>query len=284
MKNVSIIFILVFSFHTSFSQSFSEKTNIPFGIRMSIFSNELKEQRFINIYLPEDYKENDTAKYPVIYLLDGGLQEDFFHIASLVRFDTQPWINLFPKSIVVGIENTNRKKDFTFPVDNLNFLKSLGWDQSVFPSYGGSAAFISFLKNELQPFIERKFHTAIPRTIIGESLGGLLATEILLKHTELFDNYIIVAPSLWWDNESLLKHKISLSPDHPVKIYIAAPNEKEDERMYADAVKLRDALLEKSSPFNSITWEYIADETHATVLHEAVYRAFRWLSKKDFNF
>ena len=78
-------------------------------------------------------------------------------------------------------------------------------DLKEFPTTGHSQNFMEFIKKELQPFVASKYQTSGQKTIIGQSLGGLLATEILLKQPDLFDNYIIVSPSLWWDDESLLK-------------------------------------------------------------------------------
>ncbi|MCE2682677.1 MAG: hypothetical protein LW704_06930 [Cryomorphaceae bacterium] len=100
-----------------------ETVTLILGEQRTIYSKFLNETRTINIYLPEDYHENDTTQYPVIYILDGGMEEDFIHLVGLVRFNTQPWIARFPRSIVVGIENTKRRRDFTFEVGSLDFLE-----------------------------------------------------------------------------------------------------------------------------------------------------------------
>lgn len=86
------------------------------GTTVTLPSAVLNEKRTINIYLPEGYDPKDTVRYPVIYIPDGGVEEDFIHITGIVRYNTQPWVARFPKSIVVGITNTNRKRDFTFAV------------------------------------------------------------------------------------------------------------------------------------------------------------------------
>jgi predicted alpha/beta superfamily hydrolase len=104
---------------------------------------------------------------------------------------------MIPESIVVGIGNVDRKRDFTYPSQNK-------LDQKEFPTSGQSEKFINFLEKELQPFVDSTYRITELKTIIGQSLGGLLTTEILFKKPELFDNYIIVSPSLWWDDEKLL--------------------------------------------------------------------------------
>ena len=103
-----------------------------------LHANILGEDRVINICLPDNYRSDDTTSYPVVYVLDGGMEEDFFHIAGLIRYNAQPWIARFPSSIVVGIGGNMRRRDFTFPVDNIEFIEKVGFKKSSFPSYGGS--------------------------------------------------------------------------------------------------------------------------------------------------
>ena len=273
---LSIIVLLLFSFPV-FAQP-GQPVNIARTVQLP--SKELNETRTINIYLPDDYDPKDSAGYEVIYLPDGGVEEDFFHVAGIVRFNNQPWVNRFPKSIVVGIENTNRRRDFTFPVANLDFVSKMGFKKEQFPAYGGSGKYIAFLQKELQPFIDSSFRTNKKRTIIGESLAGLLATEILLKHIDLFDTYIIITPSLWWGGESLLRSAPTLLPaDHKrkVKVYVGACNKEEDKVMYEDAVALSGLLKKRSGGWLYHVYDYLPDEYHATVMHLAVYNAFKLL-------
>lgn len=114
MKIISLVFAFVCCALTAFTQSNNTK---PFvlGVIEEIESKQLAEKRILNIYLPEGYDKNDTVKYPVIYLLDGSADEDFIHIAGLVQFNSFSWVNHMPKSIVVGIANVDRRRDFTYP-------------------------------------------------------------------------------------------------------------------------------------------------------------------------
>ncbi len=269
MHTLIALLSLVLCFHLKAQ----ETVPLILGEQRIIDSKFLNEERTINIYLPEDYQENDTAHYPVIYILDGGMEEDFIHLVGLVRFNTQPWIARFPRSIVVGIENTKRRRDFTFEVASLDFLKEMDIPATQFTEYGGSASYISFLERELNPSIDSIYRTSGENTVIGESLGGLLATEILLKRTNLFTNYIISSPSLWWGNESLLETAENSTLD-AVKVYIGACQKKEEPRMYKDAKKLAKILQKRSASSSRIYFDYMPEELHSTVLHQAVYHAF----------
>jgi predicted alpha/beta superfamily hydrolase len=266
------------------SPLFSQNNTKPlvFGNSEVFHSDILKEDRNINIYLPEEFNPTDATKYPVIYILDGGVEEDFFHIAGIVRYNTQPWVERFPRSIVVGIENTNRRRDFTYAVPDLNFLEKEGFKKESFPQYGGSEKYISFLKNELQPYIEKKYKANNNRTIIGESLAGLMSTEILLKEPEMFNQYIIISPSMWWGGEKLLKEADSLLKSRlktTKNVYIGAPNKEEDVRMYNEAEALYKIL--KSNKNITVNFDYMPDELHSTAIHQGVYNGFKKLYPKS---
>ncbi len=249
------------------------------GTIEEIHSAVLSEKRILNIYLPDGYSDKDTTRYPVIYLLDGSADEDFIHIAGLVQFCTFPWVRRLPPSIVVGIANTNRKRDMTYPT-------TLREDKELIPSGGGSANFIRFIADELQPHIKDRYRTNGQRTIIGESLAGLLVTEVLYTRPSLFDKYIIISPSLWWDNGSLLKKQPALSgTTHKISVYIAAGKEglapaAQPHVMEVDANILSDKLKGNGAKNISVYFDYMPDEDHATIGHQAVYNAFKWLSNK----
>ncbi|HET8573487.1 MAG TPA: alpha/beta hydrolase-fold protein [Edaphocola sp.] len=250
-------------------------TPLCIGKTILLPSKILEETRTINISLPEGYDSSDTLSYPVVYVLDGGIDEDFLHILGLVRYNATAWVNRFPKSIVVGIQNSNRQRDFTFAVPNLDFLRKVGYSEKDVTAYGGSAHFISFIEKELQPFIRSAYKTDGHKTIIGESLAGLLATEILLKQPALFNTYIIVSPSLWWGDEVLLRQADSLlaaNVHQGIRVYVGTPAKEDSRFMYEDAKALYKHL--KRNGNISVYFDYLPGETHATVLHQAVYNAF----------
>ncbi|RQO30734.1 esterase [Taibaiella sp. KBW10] len=277
MKRLMLLGLLTITFFLTYGQKNKSIKSSPLvlGRIDKLYSKALKETRTLSIYLPEGYNAKDTVHYPVIYVLDGGVEEDFIHITGIVRYNTQAWIARFPKSIVVGIENTNRKRDFTFSVPDLDFVAKMGFKKEQFPAYGGSAHYIAFLEQELQPYITQKYKGTRSRTVIGESLAGLLATEILLKHRHLFDHYIIIAPSLWWGSESLLKPVSTsavLAPK-PVSVYIGACAKEEEETMYQDALTLSNMLKEQQNL--NVYFDYLPEEIHATIIHQATYNAFK---------
>ncbi|MCH2490891.1 MAG: alpha/beta hydrolase-fold protein [Flavobacteriales bacterium] len=261
------VVLCLFSFPTLLGQKLPEvvsQSDFVLGSTYTINSTVLNENRTLNIYFPANYKEQPQKNYPVIYLLDGSKDEDFIHISGLVQFGTFSWINLLPESIVVGIGNTDRKRDFTYPSRNK-------LDQEEFPTSGKSESFIRFLTNEVIPFVKATFRTEEHSTIIGQSLGGLIATEILFKVPDTFDHYIIVSPSLWWDDEKLLQIEPK-SPRSPKKIYVGVG--KEGPVMERTANDLYKKLRLEKAEHTEVFFDFLQNKTHGDALHLAAYNAF----------
>lgn len=248
------------------------KQVFPFGVVETIQSNNLNEERILNIYLPDGYDSKGETTYPTIYVLDGSANEDFPHIAGLLQFMNM--YNLAPKSIVVGIANVNRYRDFTFPSKHKDDIKTN-------PANGGSPKFINFITTEVQTLINENYKTNGHKTIIGQSLGGLLATEILIKKPTLFDDYIIVSPSLWWNHEKLVDGAADYfksNKDLKKRIFVSLGNEHPTMHKVAD--KLVDAIEDSKNKNIELHYVPILKEDHATILHKAVYQALETLNVK----
>ena len=261
MKLVTLLTILLTSAATPPIAS-SEKFAI--GESLTFRSEVLQEDRTINVYLPLSYGEDSDSQYPVIYLLDGSADEDFIHISGLVQFGSFSWIQMLPETIVVGIANTDRKRDLTFPTRNEK-------DRSESPTSGGSKKFVEMIETELQPLITNRYRVNGSTTLIGQSLGGLLATEVLFKKPDLFDNYIIVSPSLWWDDESLLQtSNADLSSVNAVYVGVG----EEGPVMQRVARELYEKLRDEESLSASPGFRHFPELDHGDALHLAVYDAF----------
>lgn len=261
--------LTLFSLSSFFAQETATITKIGFGEVHTIQSNILKEERKLNIYIPIDF--NKDSSYNIIYLLDGSLSEDFYHITGLVQFFRLMFT--MPNTLVVGIENVDRKRDFTFPTSDAQLKKDV-------PTSGGSKLFIEFIEKELQPYIQTSFNTTSTKIIIGQSLGGLLATEILLKKRDLFSHYLITSPSLWWDNQSLFETSIFKLNNSFTSTFVHISVGKEHKIMIKDAKKLYRFLKKSKSAGIKSIFNYLPKEDHATILHNSVYNSFRILYPK----
>lgn len=240
------------------------------GETFAVESKTLSVSRRINVYLPPGYADAKGDKYPVLYLLDGGLAEDFLHVAGLVQVSVGN--GTMRPFVLVGIENTQRRLDLTGPTDAAD-------DKKVAPKVGGSAAFRTFIRTELMPEVAARYRTTKETAVVGESLAGLFVVETFLLDPDLFDTYIAVDPSLWWNREKLVREaeeRLRAKPLVVKSVYLATSAEK---GIVAPTTRLADAL-EKFGQ-SGVAWhhEKMPHETHGTVFHPAALKAFRTVLK-----
>ncbi len=274
ISSIFILCISLFGFTQETDARYSsEKEIFPFGVVESIDSKILNEKRVLNIYLPHGYHPDSVATYHTVYVLDGSANEDFPHIAGLVQFLNM--YQLMPNSIVVGIANVDRYRDFT----SLSKVKE---DVEGIPNNGGLEKFMSFIEKEVQPLIAKNYKVNDHRTIIGQSLGGLLATEILMAKPELFSDYIIVSPSLWWNDMALVNSAHNHFKNHQElekRIFVSMG--KEHPVMHEVADKLVDAIRKSGNEKITLFYQPILTEDHGTILHKAVYAAMETFYPKE---
>ncbi len=179
-------------------------SKIVIGKIDSLWSGTLKESRNYLVYTPPSYNDNTflPQKYPVLYLLDGDAH--FHSVTGLLQF-LSTGINgnfIIPEMMVVAIPNTDRTRDLT-PTNT-----SKGPDGKELPflkTSGGMPNFLKFVKNELIPHIDSFYRTSQYRIFVGHSLGGITVINALYTIPETFNAYIAIDPSLWYDNQLLLK-------------------------------------------------------------------------------
>jgi predicted alpha/beta superfamily hydrolase len=257
----------------------------------SIYTKILGEERPIWVHVPKD--SNNSKKYPVLYLLDGNAHFEGVKtlMNHLVRF------NQVPNMIIVGIPNTNRTLDLT------PSRMKVSRDGDAIPQgiNGGGEEFTSFLEKELIPYIEKKYPATTHRTFVGHSLGGLLVINTLIRHPQLFTNYIAIDPSLWWNGQKLLKDAKTILKQEKFNtksLFIAVANTMRDgmdivnvEKDTSDATLHIRSILDftKTTTINSqnkleFDWKYYEKENHGSVPLVAEYdglkSVFSWY---DFN-
>ncbi len=185
-----------------------------------INSTAVGDSFLVQVRLPENY-DPGTHRYPVLYVLDGdywfGAASDIATYLTMVKEG--------PPTIVVGVAyggtsglwwNT-RARDLTPP-------QRFG-DEKRFPAVAGADRFRRFLADELIPFVERSYSArADDRTLAGLSFGGLFAVHTLFEQPGLFQNYIILAPSVEWDRRILFDTEAKLAANKtplPATVFFA---------------------------------------------------------------
>ena len=244
---------------------------IPEHKILTLQSKALSEPRRITVYTPIAYGENPEQRFPVLYMPDGGIQEDFPHVVATIKGLIAS--DAIPPMLVVGIENTQRRRDLTGPT-------AVAEDRLVAPVVGGSKSFRAFVKHELIPEVEQRYRCNEQRAIVGESLAGLFVVETLLLEPKLFDCYIAISPSLWWNDHWLVRNAKDLlqgRDGHPVRLFLSHGNE-------ADIVGHAEELvrhIRASAPRSlSCVYEPHPEEQHHTIFRAVKEQAFRAVLSK----
>ena len=223
----------------------------------TLSSKAVAEQRRVNLYVPPGF-ESAVAPLPVLYLLDGGDTEDFPHPGILAAVDLAIRTGEMHPLVIVGIENTERRRDMTGATE-------VDKDRTIAAHVGGSAAFRAFLRDELMPEIGRRVKPGGKTALAGESLAGLFVLETFFLEPALFDTYVAISPSLWWNGGALARGAGAWLKAHPrvaSTLYVARAGD--------DIVEPIDALgaaLRASAP-RGLVWYY---EPRSDLHHADIY-------------
>ncbi|MFC3879571.1 alpha/beta hydrolase-fold protein [Algoriphagus namhaensis] len=289
MKKTFILFVVVL---TAFGCDQANETGpilsndnqITIGHIDSLQSDILGETRKIWVHLPNKYQEG--KKYPVIYLLDGG--GNFNTVTGLMK---QLSINsmVLPEMIVIAILNTNRSRDLIPTKVDIDYRtgNKLEYDS------GGGTAFLDFIEDELIPYVDSTYPTSSYRTYVGHSFGGLSVIHALTTRSHLFNNYLAIDPSFWWDNMAYLETVDSLLSvkDYSNKgLFVGIANTMIGGQDYATveedtlgtSAHIRSVLkfsksLEKKDNGLNFEWKYYPEENHFSVPLITEYDGLRFL-------
>lgn len=272
--------IITLLLSVSASYLYAQSNKIEIGIIGTIHSKILNENRSIWIYKPEIY--NVQKKYPVIYLLDGD-----WHFVSVAGMMQQlSYINgntICPEMIIVGIPVKDRFRDLTPSCDSLKAKTS-----------GGYSNFISFINKELIPYIDSTYPTAPYRILVGHSLGVLTVMNTIMKFPDMFNSYVAIDPSMWWDNQvSLNEAKKTLASDKfkNKKLFFAIANNmnrgmdtasvRKDNTGNTLAIRsnleLSDILKANTNNELNFQTKYYINESHGSIPLIATYDALHYI-------
>lgn len=265
------------------------------GVVDSLFSEVLNENRKIYIQLPENYNQNNSVKYPVVYLLDGEILLPT--VANIHNFYSGGFM---PEFVLVGISNAkHRTRDLTPTKIKTKYGMPFNEEN------GESKTFLKFFESELIPYIENNYQVTNYRTLIGHSYGGLFVVNTFLNQTNLFANYIAIDPSLDWDNQHLLKEAetkianlnlknkalfMSLSGQlHMQNSAITINNVMQDTTDYTlfarSNISFSEIVKHSSNKALFFDWKFYPKDIHGTVvvpsLRDGLISVFEWFQMEN---
>ena len=252
----------------------------------------------IYVALPPGYEANTGARYPVLYVLDG--QTQFPLVRGVYQYTHGNLIEFGEAAtplIIVGLNRAGAQSYLDFlSIRTLDFTPTRSERQEAryLQEYGresrtgGAGAFLTLLKSEIFPWVERRFRVSDDKGLYGFSLGGLFATYVLLTEPEMFNRYLIGSPSLWWDAPQGFEHlydnpvMFRLEREYAIKhgdlaarVFISAGTE--EPRIASPVVWLQGLLGSRKYPSLELEYHIFPDETHLSVIPATISRGLRYL-------
>lgn len=282
-----IIILLLFVSEDIHAQKHKFDSTEPKTITKEIKRDGGQSYKLI-ITLPPDYKPE--REYKILYYLDAWwLQDLVMGCYRLKSLSNKSLSNNMDELILVGVSsvgneeawNRQRNMDFTPSKYNLNLVFNTGSVQLNDATTGGAEEFLQFFKNQIIKSVEREYKVdSSSRGILGHSLGGLLGFYSYLNHSELFSNYILIAPSVWWNESELLTNKESLISKRDVNMFIAMGTSEINMMKKPIAVVVEQLESGKNEKFKLIYKPY-ENEDHHSVLPQSIYDGIELLYTKS---
>lgn len=262
---IKLFSLLVFGLIAFSSASVAQDTVLNVrqkGKLDSVQSAVLDQKRFFEVFLPEGYKPGSDTKYDVLYVLDGGNWNTGLILRTQTFVEGQGYM---PSTIVVSVMGIDRNKDLT--PTHLASLKTSG----------GAQNFLSFIKTELIPYINKNYPSNNDNTLWGHSFGGLFALYALFTEPGLFKSIIAVDPSIWWDNMLLAKmaaNRLAAFEIINTTVFISGREGIGMNEMKVDS--LHETLKQKAP--RQLNWKVVAypDETHSSVRFKSTYDGLKF--------
>jgi hypothetical protein len=264
VKRLAVIgLILVGNIYNLIAQEANKQ--IIIGDSIIINSNILNEKRDFLIYCPHDY-DQEIEKYPVLYLLDAEYQ--FHYTTGIIAFLSE--IGHIPEMIVVGITNTDRNRDLTPEPGEAQRRR--------FPTSGGAELFLKFLHHELIPYIESHYRVQPFKILMGWSLGGLFSIHAMLSQPEIFNAYIAMSPSLYWNDQieiSNAEKLLSKLTSFNKSLFMTIGNERDE--MVNSSKGFSEVLEKYALPDFSWKYEPMFEETHSSIKLKSIYKGLEFI-------
>lgn len=172
-----------------------EGTPIVSGSVHRIHSAVYGVDKLVTVRLPRGYAEETERRWPVVFSVDGGPEQDFDLLSGIAA--EAEFSGSFEPFILIGVRTDNRYAELTPPLlrTDAKELAAIFGDRM---QPDGAPKFREFLARDVIPWAKGRYRTG--RTAVtAVSLGGLFVLDTLLERPEMFDDYIALTPSVWWD-------------------------------------------------------------------------------------
>ena len=268
MKTLSLFLILLSISAICFSQN---SNDVVIAKKIKITSKLLNEEETIFVSLPKKYATSGKS-YPVIYILDGS-ETMISYANGLIKSLSD--CEIIPELIIVAIASNDRNRDYT-PIKPTYFPDFVNVSTA-----GHADQFLSFVENELFPFVEKNYRTVPCRIFAGHSFGGLCVTYAFVTRNDMFNSYIASSPSISWCFDLVngkYNDKIA-ALNNKNKSYFISVTENEDSLFIKNVFSFARILEIQASPNLHWNCSFVKNEDHMTQITNGLYNGLRYIYK-----
>lgn len=270
----------------------TEAVALPASELRKIRSKAMGQDFLIYVQLPLNYNPDGSKEYPVLYVTDGNRSFPIYaNISTVLGFpDTG-----FPQVIVVGIAydietmvdwTVWRTRDLT-PVADAGteqywegLLRGMTGDQGLEVTTGGAPLFLSFICDELVPFVESTYPVEPGnRALGGYSYGGLFSLFALFERPGVFQRYFAGSPSINYADRKMFEVEQAYAETHsdlPARVFLTMGG-LEDKSGIENLEKMEEVLKSRNYPGLEITSQVFEGEHHVSAFPASIMRAFTTL-------
>jgi uncharacterized protein len=272
MKHISlalVVLLTLFFAQRSRAQDFPEVTIRGSQVR-TLKSASTGRTYDLYIRLPAGYDKDKSAKYPVLYILDG--QWDFKLMDSVVG--GLVYDKFVPPLILVGITYSGKDADY----GSLRAIDDTPVPSPTVIGSGDGPKFHKFFKSELIPFVEANYRADSSRRILqGSSYAGLFTLYALFSDPGLFWGYVAASPAVPYGDNYSFKQEGEYARTHnelPVKLYLAVGGAEELSAPVQEFMRVIQSRVYKGL---KIQTRVVEGERHAGNKPEIFNRGLRFL-------
>ncbi len=235
---------------------------------INIHANSNSKDYEIYVQLPKSYSDTKTA-YPLIIVNDTSWAFPITNGAMALMGGA-----VVKEAIVVGISYSkgddrmvSRTRDYT---PTFSPIDKNGNSSPARMASGHAKEYVEFIEQQVIPLLKSKYRIdSKKRVFVGHSYGGLLGIYILFKKPQLFTDYIIGSPSLWYDNRVMFRHEKAFSKTHsrlPVNVAMFVGSLENDYYpMATDLLAMEKQLRSRNYEGFNLRVEVLQGENHHSV-------------------
>jgi predicted alpha/beta superfamily hydrolase len=284
LKNFAFILLIIhlcFCEHVFAIESDLKPFSIPRSLVTEVIDLESNRSYPLFIKLPKSYTKHKDKKYPVIYLTDANYA--FQIVSGATRYPMNA--NKMSEAIIVGISYSKNSKRDSSRVRDYTPTINKYWRQQT----GGAQQHMEFIEKSVFKYMAQHYRVdSNNRTFMGNSLGGLFGSYVLLTKPQLFKNYILGSPSYWFDNKYIFRLEAEVAKNISninanVFISIGERETKELESSYDmvnDAKKFYKKMLAWKQPNLKTKILIISDANHQMAFPTTAIHGLHWVLGK----